>query len=154
MKKFFILTTIACLFAVCTLQAQEAKAQPSQENDYEFFSRTVCPGGSTAPDSVDVYGFRIGAPVAFGNDSFVAGIELSILAGMSNEVYGLQAAPIFVSADHVEGIQFSVVNIVKKIYGLQLGVVNIAEDVSFQIGLINYIENSALPVFPVINVRF
>lgn len=46
------------------------------------------------------------------------------------------------------------VNIVKKIYGLQLGVVNIAEDVSFQIGLINYIENSALPVFPVINVRF
>ena len=103
---------------------------------------------------MDVYGFRIGAPVAFGNNSFVAGIELSILAGMSSEVYGLQAAPIFVSADHVEGIQFSVVNIVKKIYGLQLGVVNIAEDVSFQIGLINYIENSALPVFPVINVRF
>ena len=94
MKKFFILTAIACLFAVCTLQAQEAKAQPSQENDYEFFSLTVCPGVSTAPDSVDVYGFRIGAPVAFGNDSFVAGIELSILAGMSNEVYGLQAAPI------------------------------------------------------------
>lgn len=154
MKKFFALFAAVCMFSVCTLQAQEAKKQQPRENDYEFFSLTICPGISTAPDSVDVYGLRIGAPVAFGNDSFVAGIELSILAGMSSGVYGLQAAPIFVTSEHVEGIQFSVVNIVKTIYGLQLGVVNVAEDAAFQIGLINYIENSSVPLLPIINIRF
>ncbi len=146
MKKFFTLFAVLCLFSVCTLQAQE--------NEYEFFSLTICPGISTAPDSVDVYGLRIGVPVAFGSDSFVAGVEASILAGMSSGIYGIQTAPFYVSADHVSGLQFSIVNIAKTVYGLQLGVVNVAEDVAFQIGLINYIENSPLTVFPIINVKF
>ena len=144
----------ALLLALCPLQGAEGKEKAPAENEYEFFSLTVCPGISTAPDAVDVYGVRIGAPIGFGDDSFVAGIELSILAGMSSGIYGLQAAPMFVSADRVEGIQFSVVNIVRTIYGLQLGVVNVARDTAFQIGLINYIRESPLPVFPFVNVRF
>ena len=155
MKSIKVLAAAAALlFTLSPLFAAEPAKNAPQENEYEFFSLTVCPGISTAPDSVDVYGVRIGAPVGFGDHSFVAGIELSSLAGMSSGVYGLQAAPVFVSADHVEGIQFSVVNVVKSIYGLQLGVVNVADDTAVQIGLINYIRESPLPVFPFVNVRF
>ena len=45
-------------------------------------------------------------------------------------------------------------NNAKKVYGLQLGLVNLSEDAAFQIGLVNYIKNSKVPFLPILNVCF
>lgn len=156
--KFFlsILAAFALLTVAHAQTAQKAPAQadPQASSDYEFFSLAFFPRVSTSPDHVNVYGVRLGAPVSFGDHSFVAGTELAVLAGMTSEIYGLQAAGLFVTADKVEGIQFSIVNNAKKVYGLQLGLINLSEDAAFQIGLVNYIKNSTIPFLPILNVCF
>ena len=156
--KFFlsILTVFALLTSVYAQTAQKAAAQAPEKtgSDYEFFSLAFFPGVSTSPDYVDVYGVRLGAPVSFGDHSFVAGAELAVLAAMTSGIYGLQSAGLFVTADRVEGVQFSIVNNAKMVYGLQLGLVNLSEDAAFQIGLVNYIKNSKVPFLPILNVCF
>ena len=145
MKFFLSILTAFALLAVAHAQAPrkaQAQAAPQTSSDYEFFSLAFFPGVSTSPDYVNVYGVRLGAPVSFGDHSFVA------------EIYGLQAAGFFVTANKVEGIQFSIVNNAKKVYGLQLGLINLSEDAAFQIGLINYIKNSKVPFLPIINICF
>ncbi len=158
MKFFLSLLTAFALLTVAHAQgtAQKAQEQPKADHssDYEFFSLAFFPGVSTSPDHVNVYGVRLGAPVSFGDHSFVAGTELAVLAGMTSEIYGLQAAGLFVTANKVEGIQFSIVNDAKKVYGLQLGLINLSEDAAFQIGLVNYIKNSKVPFLPILNVCF
>ena len=87
--KFFlsILTVFALLTSVYAQTAQKAAAQAPEKtgSDYEFFSLAFFPGVSTSPDYVDVYGVRLGAPVSFGDHSFVAGAELAVLAAMTSE---------------------------------------------------------------------
>ena len=54
----------------------------------------------------------------------------------------------------IGGLQFALLNFTDRMSGLQLGIVNIAEEQSFQLGLVNVIKNSPLPFFPIINFRF
>ena len=157
MKFFLSILTAFALLAVAHAQAPrkaQAQAAPQTSSDYEFFSLAFFPGVSTSPDYVNVYGVRLGAPVSVRHHSSGAGTELAGLAGMTSEIYGLQAAGFFVTANKVEGIQFSIVNNAKKVYGLQLGLINLSEDAAFQIGLINYIKNSKVPFLPIINICF
>ena len=74
---------------------------------------------------------------------------------MSDEVYGVQAAPLFNSAKRLEGLQAStLVNNADTVKGLQFGIVNFAKDKSFQIGIVNIIKDSSVPFFPFVNFRF
>ena len=82
-------------------------------------------------------------------------MEGYIFARMNDEVFGVQAAPLFNSAKKIEGLQAStLVNYADSAKGLQFGLVNIAKDKSFQIGLLNFIKDSSVPFFPFVNFRF
>ena len=155
MKRFFsILVLFSVMFTLSAQQAQPAKkAQKTKE--YDIFTFAFAPGISTSPDYVNTCGIRIGIPISHGKDSYVAGIDVAIIGAMTSQVYGLQASLIYTSAAKgVDGLQFSIVNNAGTIHGLQLGLVNVARDRSFQIGLINVIRESPLMVFPFVNVRF
>ena len=72
----------------------------------------------------------------------------------SNEVNGLQCSLITCQAEEVTGIQFSLVNMSVKVCGLQLGIVNFADDETFQIGLLNFVENGPIFCLPIVNFNF
>ena len=150
--KIFFAALAACLFSL-PLLAQEA--QPKAEQPWDFISFTFVPGVPQTADVFNVYGVKVGVPVGFGSGTFVAGVEGSIFASMSDEVYGVQAAPLFNSAKKLEGLQAStLVNNADTVTGLQFGIVNFAKDKSFQIGIVNIIEDSSVPFFPFVNFRF
>ena len=67
---------------------------------------------------------------------------------------GLQCSLIACDAQEVTGIQFSLVNMSVKVCGLQLGIVNFADDETFQIGLLNFIENGPVFCLPIVNFNF
>ena len=126
--KLFITAIFACLLA---LPAFAQNADTAEEQPWDFI------------------------PIGFGSGTYVAGVEGSIFASMSDEVYGVQAAPLFNSAKKIEGLQAStLVNYADSAKGLQFGLVNIAKDKSFQIGLLNFIKDSSVPFFPFVNFRF
>ena len=53
------------------------------------------------------------------------------------------------------GVQIGLVNYAYRGKGLQLGCINVCKDLSgVQIGLINYSSKSAVPVMPIVNIRF
>lgn len=123
---------------------------------WDFFSFTFVPENIPfeANNSV-IYGFRIGVPIGFGKDSTVSGTELSLFGSMSSRVNGVQGACLYNTATRVDGLQAApIVNIADDVNGVQFSIVNISKDSAFQIGIVNYIKNSPVPVLPIINVRF
>ena len=155
MKRFL---SFLVLFAVIfTLSAQQAKpAKKAQKTkEYDVFTFSFAPGISTSPDYVNTCGIRIGIPLTHGRESYTAGIDFAIIGAMTSQVYGLQISFIYtLAAKNADGLQLSLVNYAKIMNGLQLGIVNVAHDRSFQIGLINVIQESPLMVFPFANVCF
>ena len=150
--KLFITAIFACLLA---LPAFAQNADTAEEQPWDFISFTFVPGVPQTADVFNVYGVKIAVPIGFGSGTYVAGVEGSIFASMSDEVYGVQAAPLFNSAKKIEGLQAStLVNYADSAKGLQFGLVNIAKDKSFQIGLLNFIKDSSVPFFPFVNFRF
>ena len=151
--KIFFAAVAVCLLSL-SLPAQEAQ-EAQAEQPWDFISFTFVPGVPQTADVFNVYGVKIGVPIGFGSGTYVAGVEGSIFASMSDEVYGVQAAPLFNSAKKIEGLQAStLVNYADSAKGLQFGLVNIAKDKSFQIGLLNFIKDSSVPFFPFVNFRF
>ena len=102
--------------------------------------------------TVPVNGVKVGAPISDG--ARVNGVEGAVLYAGSTEVNGLQGSLIAASADTVGGLQLSLFNQVRDCCGLQLGIVNMAEGKSFQIGLLNYVKDAWIPYFPVVNFKF
>lgn len=101
----------------------------------------------------EVYGIKIGAPFCSGK-AYVRGIETAVFCGASDNVSGLQACILASVSKKMQGLQFSIVNYSNEVSGLQLGVLNIAKDKSFQIGILNHIEGAAIPWLPVFNFKF
>lgn len=155
MKRFLsILILFTVMFSLCAQQTESEK-NVQKKNEYDVFTFAFAPGVSTSPDYVNTCGIRIGIPISHGKEAYVAGIDVAIIGAMTSQVYGLQTSFIYTSAEKgVDGMQFSIVNNAGTINGLQLGIVNVARDRSFQVGLINVIRESPLMVFPFVNVRF
>lgn len=101
----------------------------------------------------NVYGIKIGAPFCSGQGK-VNGIETAVFCGATENIKGLQACILGSISKRLDGVQFSIVNYCEEVTGLQLGVVNIAKKKSFQLGIVNYIEDGAIPFMPVVNFRF
>lgn len=146
---------LAAIFSISLLSSALAQEPAAPEHaDWDFIYLAFFPDVPSSANEVEVYGVKVGAPVSFGEDSYVAGTELSIFANLTGRVDGFQAAPLFNDARQIAGMQASVVNIAKEVNGVQLGLVNCSEKSGFQIGLVNYIKDSCVPFLPIINCKF
>jgi hypothetical protein len=168
MKKMFLAAVIlaSCFVADQQINAADSTAaqlaqaltvqtQPStvQKADWDFFQLGFWFGIPSETEYTDVYGLKVGAP-GCGGQGTVNGVETSVFASGTDHVNGVSSSVLVATSKHVKGFQGSVVNYCDDVDGVQLGVFNMAKDEAFQIGIINYIENSPIPVLPIINVRF
>ncbi len=173
MKKIiFILPMALCLvfssaFSACADDGKPAPAAKPKANvappqavlqeldadSWVFFELVFLPGIPSSCLTSNVYGIKVGAPISNGN-GLVNGVEASVFTSMTREVNGLQTAGFYTDADEINGVQFSIVNFARKAGGLQLGIVNVSEKSGFQIGLLNYIKDAAIPYLPIINFKF
>lgn len=138
-------------------QAMTTKTQPSRpavkKADWDFFQLGFWFGIPSETEYNDVYGLKVGAP-GCGGKGTVNGVETSVFASGTDRVNGVSSSVLVATSKQVKGFQGSIVNYCDDVDGVQLGVLNMAKDEAFQIGIINYIENSPIPVLPIINVRF
>ncbi|MDD3118826.1 MAG: hypothetical protein PHQ27_06590 [Victivallales bacterium] len=102
---------------------------------------------------MDTYGLKVGAPFCSGR-GMVKGLETAVFCGATDHINGMQACILAAKSEQVDGMQFSIVNYATSISGLQLGVVNLAAKKSFQIGIVNYIEDAPIPFLPICNFKF
>ncbi|MFA6290718.1 MAG: hypothetical protein WC637_02990 [Victivallales bacterium] len=151
---------IACLTANVFAQDAAAAKQPVKKdaaapvlNDWEFFELVFIPGVPSSSRYSKIYGIKIGAPIS-GGSGIVDGLEASLFASMTANVNGFQTAGFYVESQKVNGLQFSIVNSADDVGGVQLGIVNIAQKKGFQIGLVNYIKDGAVPFLPIVNFNF
>ena len=162
-----LLASFLALFAACALMADDAAKQPAAASccataptttaseNWDFVGVAFFPKTPPSTDSIDIYGVKLGLPVSFGDKGKVVGAELSLFASTTKNVKGFQGALLYNEADNIKGLQASpIVNIADEVNGVQAGLINIADDKSFQFGLINYIEGSSVPFFPIINFKF
>lgn len=148
MKKMIITMALLCLFGVSSFAEDATKELP-----WDFFSVVFYPGVPSSSSYANVGGMRFGLPVS-GGDTVVYGIETAVFCCTSKEVGGLQTAPLFCVSTRIKGIQASPVNIAKDVVGMQFGLVNISDNATFQLGVINYMKNGIVPFLPIINFKF
>ncbi|MCX5784984.1 MAG: hypothetical protein NTX59_04800 [Elusimicrobia bacterium] len=155
MKKLII--TAALLF---TGVSASFAADPS------FFKLSLC-DTAAYPLVHSVSGIEIG--LLYSNTPSNTGLQGTFIYGKTGNLNGLQLG-LVTSADTATGMQWGGVNMAKdmkgaqigwvnyaeKFTGFQLGFVNYAENMSkgLQIGLVNIIKNSTLPVMVIVNARF
>lgn len=157
MKKQFLTMAVLALLALGVSAAEPAAAPvPAgvpQSYPWTFINLQFFPEAPSDAGVTETYGVKIGAPISAG-EAPVNGVEASVLWAGSDEVNGLQCSLITCQAEEVTGIQFSLVNMSVKVCGLQLGIVNFADDETFQIGLLNFVENGPVFCLPIVNFNF
>ncbi len=127
--------------------------QASSTDSWEFFQLGFWFDYPSTQSRVPTAGFRIGAPFC-GGSAPVYGIEAAVLGAGSDEVKGIQFGLCAALAKKLSGLQVSFFNDAEKVCGLQFGVINMAQDSSFQLGLVNYNENGFLPWCFLVNFNF
>ena len=142
MKKLFLIAVIGL-----------GAALGASATEWEFFSLSFIPGVPSDAETRTVCGIKVGVPISTGVAP-VYGVEAGVFWAGTDDVAGIQCSLIGTMSKAVAGLQFALLNITDRMAGLQLGIVNIAEEQSFQLGLVNVIKNSPLPFFPIINFRF
>ena len=81
------------------------------------------------------------------------GCQAGISAVAEDDFKGFQTGAVTVTDGELDGFQFGAVNIVTKIFkGFQCGVVNYSSDEGIQLGGINIIADSWIPVMPIFNI--
>jgi len=129
--------------------------EPTIEKDkpWDFFGVSFVRGVPSSSNEANIGGIRIGLPVAGGLNK-VYGIEVGAACSWTSEVVGVQTAPLFCVADELTGLQASPVTVAEKVVGLQFGLVNIADDAKFQLGIVNYMRDGILPFTIILNFKF
>lgn len=105
--------------------------------------------------SKDFLGFQASALTSVAKN--VNGLQASIGVGYAKgDVNGSQfCGVVSVTEGKLTGFQTSVIfNKVKSATGLQFGVINVADDETTQIGLINVIKNGPIPFMPLVNLNW
>lgn len=104
--------------------------------------------------SKEIEGLAVGLPVFDGNE--IEGASFALCASIFKSAEGLQATLLgFNSADSMDGIQISFVNLIKKHVSeaaVQLGIVNYSTGNTLQIGLVNINKDGLLPVMILFNL--
>ena len=159
MKKLsFLIVATMILVGVNTVQALEEKTKTQKapavsDEKWDFIQLGIWFGFPTSTKHMKVNGVKIGAPFCSGT-GVVTGVEGAVLCGASDTVKGVQASGVMSKSKCVDGLQFSIINYSPEVNGLQLGILNMAKSKSFQIGLLNYIEDSTVPWMIIMNFRF
>ena len=136
-----------------TTPAAPASVINGAQNQWDFFTIGF---GFDVPNStsyMDTYGMKVGAPFCSGKGK-VRGLETAVFCGATDNISGMQSCILVSKSEKVDGMQFSIVNYATTISGLQLGVVNLASKKSFQVGIVNYIEDAPIPFLPICNYKF
>lgn len=123
----------------------------------------------------EIYGVQCSAIGSFNRSyNVVCGLQLSGLIGNQSgsvygvqvgfvinnamkEMYGIQIAAVGNSAGKMHGLQIGFYNGDKSVdmCGIQIGVINTAKRMSgIQIGVLNFVDNSPISFFPVVNMCF
>ena len=114
-----------------------------------------------------VNGIEVG--LIYSNTPALTGVQGTFIYGRTAKLDGLQIG-LVTSADTAAGMQWGGVNMAKEMKGAQIGWINYAEKFTgfqlgfvnyaavmskgLQIGLVNIIKNSTLPVMVIVNARF
>lgn len=165
MKKLVVLCLLVFTFG--TIFAQDpAPAAPEEEvivvqevpavereMEWDIFQLGFWFSNPKYQDTVGASGFRIGAPFC-GGEAPVYGVEGALLGAGSDEIYGVQFGLFFAQADTVNGLQAGFYTSAREANGVQIGIVNFAKTKSFQIGLVNFIEDGVLPWCILFNFKF
>ncbi|MGF0038164.1 LA_2272 family surface repeat-containing protein [Victivallis vadensis] len=127
-------------------------AEPVPNDDWSFITLAFTPTQPAAAATTTVCGVKVGLPMS-GGPAPVYGVEASVFNAGTDKVVGIQTSLISTVSEETTGLQFSLVNFSVKVAGVQLGIVNVADDESLQIGLLNFIKNSPVFCLPIVNVR-
>ncbi|MDD5208453.1 MAG: hypothetical protein PHV36_03640 [Elusimicrobiales bacterium] len=119
------------------------------------------------PQADSVRGIELG--LIYSNTRNLTGIQWTFVFSRTSSLEGLQMG-LATSSDKASGIQWGALNMTKDMKGAQVGFVNYAEKFSglqfglvnyaaamgkgLQLGLVNVIRNSTLPVMVIANARF
>ena len=94
----------------------------------------------------------------FNGGDDVQGIQIAGLFNGEGEVRGIQIAGLFNWAKSVRGIQIGLINFtteLSSVRGIQIGLINATKELfGLQIGLVNYVRESPVPILPIINLKF
>ncbi len=148
MKKVFL----ALILIACGITGVAAETS-SSGYDWTFFNLCVAGGQPETSDHTETYGLKVGL-LGTGGYAGVYGIDTAVCYAGTNQVSGLQASLVSTGGDEVTGVQFSLVNFSVKVAGVQIGIVNFSKEEAFQIGILNFIEDSPVFCLPVINCYF
>ena len=148
--KYAILVFAVLVTGTVSLRANDLL---NEEKPWDFLGVSFISGVPSSADESNVGGIRIGLPVA-GGENKVYGVEIGAACCWTEEVAGVQTAPLFCVSDKLSGLQASPVNVTKKVKGIQFGLVNIADDATFQLGIVNYMRDGVLPYTIIFNFKF
>ena len=84
----------------------------------------------------------------------VYGLQAGLLYAQAKDVKGFQASAVCVNTGKLSGVQCNLYGQVADSNGVQLGIVNVSHGKGLQFGLINYVKDGFLPVFPILNFAF
>ncbi len=143
-----VLTIVGSRAAAPAAQPEKAAPEPG----WDLF-QLVFPGLPSDLNLTNVAGFKIGAPFCL-SDNRVCGVEASFLGSGSQQVDGIQLSGICALTETTNGVQIAPVTVADRCNGVQIGVVNVAKEGAFQIGIVNYIEDSIVPWMIGINFCF
>ncbi|MBN1865456.1 MAG: hypothetical protein JW808_11195 [Victivallales bacterium] len=147
MYKILMVSVVLLFFSL------DCPASDPEDRSWDFFGVVFIPGVPSSSNDTDIGGFRVGLPIAGGLNT-VCGIEFAAACCWTREVFGVQTAPLFCISENLTGLQASPVNMAEKVAGVQFGLVNVCNDASFQLGLVNFNESGILPVTIIANWGF
>ena len=99
----------------------------------------------------DLMGIQ-GSLISLASD--VYGLQAGLAFARAKDVMGFQAAGVCVNSGKLSGVQCNLYGQVNDSSGVQLGIVNVSHGKGVQFGLVNYIKDGFLPVFPIVNFAF
>lgn len=141
------------VFTVLFTVSLNSFAAENNDKPWDFFGVVFIPGVPSSSNDSNISGMRVGLPISGGTNQMY-GLETAAFCCWTQDVCGLQTAPLFCISETVYGIQASPVNVADKVVGMQFGIVNISKDANFQLGLVNYMKNGALPYMIIMNFKF
>ncbi len=154
MKRFAsVVFALLAVFCVAAAQEQNDSADRTQTMPWDFVQIGFWEGFPTNQNTAICAGVRIGVPVC-GGDAVCDGFELGLLGAAGSQVNGLQIGVLATDSDLVNGVTVAPVNVCDSVNGLQIGIVNVAKDRTFQIGLVNVVSEGWLPFFIGLNFNF
>ena len=147
MKRVVLFAVLSIFAGFCALGAAETATR--EPENYESVMLTIWEDTPLYQQDTPTYGVKLGILGCGGAP--VYGAEGAVIAASSNEVYGFKGTLAYTSGEKLCGAALAPVNLVKKVSGVTIAAVNVADEGGIQIGLLNFMKNGFLPCFPIFN---